>query len=751
MNNPQIIVKNAPFKRFCMSIGAIPTSYLDSLDYYETLLWLIKYLEETIIPTVNNNGEAVSELQTLYIQLKDFVENYFANLDVQEEINNKLDEMVEDGTLQNIILNYITVEKIYNNVSEMVNDEGIQKNQKIKTLGYYEIGDLGGSNYIITDENLTSDGGSVIKLNNGLYAKLILSENKYNVKQFGAIGNANYFNSENHRYYVDSEFTTLSHDDTTNIENAINFTYTTTTNKSTDDVLIIFPNANYLINKSLYFSNNQDVDFDYSVIRPDYAFTGNFLFSTNVSKTNNNTWVVGYPHRHAYLKNAKPIDENKQGIGFLLFGDTRKIENILTHYMGYVAHSIEQYIDNIEIENINIYTPIGGNYQIECVNSSGDGGKIDKVHVYGDRTQAQTGDDTYCTGTNQFFNLINLSNHQTSISNCINGRIRLSVGNYNINNFHCEFGQIILENCEVSISNSIFVNHPENYSNIYVVNTNNNAKSGFSTLLENVGFFVEPHLYNYDTTLRGDVDISNSSGQVTLINCYRRQLTSYYPEYLRYRTLPILTIYNNEIYYCRNQIEKFLNGKSNVYYECIANETHSINRGNYEDSTINYNGDLGNTTYNIYELYDLDRKLATSFGTTTSIEAVSNKLIFLKIDGLAINSLLYIEKEVDSKVYYAIVPLLLGDRITDYGKNICGIPWTLIENTNTFTRVRSYKKIGRYVELRNNSLPSIGNWNKGDKIYYYQPEASTQWKLAYNIGNDKQTPTWLKFDYTTVS
>lgn len=103
MNNPEIIIKKAPFKHFCMSIGAIPTSYLDSLDYYETLLWLIKYLEETIIPTVNNNGEAVKELQTLYIQLKDFVDNYFDNLDVQNEINNKLDEMIENGTMSELL------------------------------------------------------------------------------------------------------------------------------------------------------------------------------------------------------------------------------------------------------------------------------------------------------------------------------------------------------------------------------------------------------------------------------------------------------------------------------------------------------------------------------------------------------------------------------------------------------------------------------------------------------------------------
>jgi len=107
MNNPTIITKEAPFKHFCMSIGALPTSYKDSLDYYETLLWLIKYLEETIIPTVNNNGLAVAELQGLYVELKNYVDNYFTNLDVQEEINNKLDNMILSGQFNEIIGNYI--------------------------------------------------------------------------------------------------------------------------------------------------------------------------------------------------------------------------------------------------------------------------------------------------------------------------------------------------------------------------------------------------------------------------------------------------------------------------------------------------------------------------------------------------------------------------------------------------------------------------------------------------------------------
>ena len=90
----------SPFKRFCITIGNLPTAYLESMSYYEGLTYLVNYLSNNVIPAVNNNGEVVDELQK-------FVEDYFDNLDVQQEINNKLDEMAEDGTLTTLIGNYV--------------------------------------------------------------------------------------------------------------------------------------------------------------------------------------------------------------------------------------------------------------------------------------------------------------------------------------------------------------------------------------------------------------------------------------------------------------------------------------------------------------------------------------------------------------------------------------------------------------------------------------------------------------------
>ena len=130
-----------PFRHFCMSIGVLPTSYLESLSYAELLYWFCNYLQNTVIPTINNNSECVKELQVKYIEftdntnsnykkftdatntnykkftdttntnykkftdlinktvadLEDYMDNYFNNLDVQQEIDNKLEQMALSG------------------------------------------------------------------------------------------------------------------------------------------------------------------------------------------------------------------------------------------------------------------------------------------------------------------------------------------------------------------------------------------------------------------------------------------------------------------------------------------------------------------------------------------------------------------------------------------------------------------------------------------------------------------------------
>lgn len=111
---------------------AIPLAFDESMSYYETLCGLLNYLKNTILPTLNNNADAVSELQNLYIELKTYVDNYFTNLDVQDEINNKLDEMVDDGSLTNLIKNY--VDPIYQEYENSINNTVSQQNSRITSV-----------------------------------------------------------------------------------------------------------------------------------------------------------------------------------------------------------------------------------------------------------------------------------------------------------------------------------------------------------------------------------------------------------------------------------------------------------------------------------------------------------------------------------------------------------------------------------------------------------------------------------------
>lgn len=87
-------------------------------DKVNQLIRLFNEFSEATSEEVNAFEREVNETVAEYIEkfteLKDFVDDYFDNLDVQEEINNKLDAMVEDGTMTEILNDTIfpTIEKI---------------------------------------------------------------------------------------------------------------------------------------------------------------------------------------------------------------------------------------------------------------------------------------------------------------------------------------------------------------------------------------------------------------------------------------------------------------------------------------------------------------------------------------------------------------------------------------------------------------------------------------------------------------
>lgn len=92
-----------PFRYWCQKV--LPLVYDDSLSYYELLCKVVDYLNKTMEDVETLHGD-VNSLNTAYEELQSYVNNYFSTLDVQEEINNKLDEMASNGELYEIIRTY---------------------------------------------------------------------------------------------------------------------------------------------------------------------------------------------------------------------------------------------------------------------------------------------------------------------------------------------------------------------------------------------------------------------------------------------------------------------------------------------------------------------------------------------------------------------------------------------------------------------------------------------------------------------
>lgn len=187
-----------PFTRFLCTIGELPTSYLVSMTYEEQLLWFCNYLEKTVIPTINNNAEAVIELQN-------YVKNYFDNLDLQDEVSNKLDEMAEDGTLSDLISEAIKFPNSYLTLKKLGRILDETKINNSSASGYY--GMQGGclvdeSSYVFISNHFDTSGNYAdeyslirkISLNTGN----ILAENTIQIGH----GNGIAYDKVNQVYYV---------------------------------------------------------------------------------------------------------------------------------------------------------------------------------------------------------------------------------------------------------------------------------------------------------------------------------------------------------------------------------------------------------------------------------------------------------------------------------------------------------------------------------------------------------------------
>lgn len=213
------------FRRFVIQNFPYIEQDFDALTDYQLISKVVEYLNK-VIESQNGLVDDMNALTTAFSDLKDYVEHYFDNLDVQEEINNKLDQMVEDGQLTQLIAQFLSLNAImsFPSVASMKLAENLVNGSTCETYGFYNVNDNGGAKYLV--RNITNDDvvdeKTIIELyDNNLIAELI-KEPEMSVKQFGAKGD----NSTN---------------DTTSLQVALNFC-------SSNGLVLNIPDGTYKTN-----------------------------------------------------------------------------------------------------------------------------------------------------------------------------------------------------------------------------------------------------------------------------------------------------------------------------------------------------------------------------------------------------------------------------------------------------------------------------------------------------------------------
>lgn len=228
----------------------------------------------------------------------------------------------------------------YSTLSEMKEDLKLKAGDVAITLGYYDINDGGAGEYLIIN-NLEAniDNGSIIALNNGLKAKLLVKNNIINVKQFGAKGD------------------NLT-DDTEAIKNALSF-------NGNNYIKVIFnPGYTYLAKGYIDIYSNTDIEFKDAIIKDcdegDYSgHHAGLTFRSAVLNAN----IAGYGATKNINVEGGTFNGNVNGVMFALI----HVENFNLKNTYFLDCFIGRHIiDMCGCKNINITNCIfDGNYLVD--------------------------------------------------------------------------------------------------------------------------------------------------------------------------------------------------------------------------------------------------------------------------------------------------------------------------------------------------------------------------------------------------
>lgn len=363
---------------------------------------------------------------------------------------------------------------------------------RVRTQGYFAAGD-GGSNYyqVVAAGTGTHDGGSFINLPGGLYQlKGLFIDGGVRVDQWGVRADWN---------------GTTGTDNSPAFQRAFAFAFAT---KHYEVTLLQQPGRMAVGSYMNVPSGVSFVSHEMDLV-PLNTFAGSNGYMFGMASANASSEDVGaIRSRLTEIRGLRLYNELSLAVKGIFMAATKgAVKDMFSFRMHQTIQRDDSYIDQCDIDTVNISEPLGTLYHID-MSSSGDGLRITNSHLY-----------NYTPGVSNLNHINVRLSAGAKISRIINGNINLSrCIATSIENAHIEAGSITIDNSLYSIRDTyIWNNLLFNSGDITITNTVNNQKNIGN--LENVTFiYSNQFAYNADFF---DVRLPAGMGTLNIKGCCR--------------------------------------------------------------------------------------------------------------------------------------------------------------------------------------------------------------------------------------